>query len=175
MKKERGTTVVTGWTPDFSFHAMGFDLNGALGPRRRHCRRRASRGKSIRCICQHFQTTGDNLTLSNIFNARQDECITHAQTVEGHDFDIYTGRTLGNSFPHPARSKSSSSPTFIQRANEKSRNISYRSIRMKSYCLSDISPSRTGNRSDRSPGCRLFYVTERYVPRIGYLKERVRT
>jgi hypothetical protein len=43
---------------------------------------------------------------------------------------------------------------------------------MKSYCLSNISPSRTHNRSDRSPGCRLCYVTEQYVPRIGYLKER---
>jgi hypothetical protein len=41
---------------------------------------------------------------------------------------------------------------------------------MKSYCLSDISPSRTHNRSDRSPGYRLCYVTEQYVPRIGYLK-----
>jgi hypothetical protein len=46
---------------------------------------------------------------------------------------------------------------------------------MKSYCLSGISPSRTLNRSDRSLGYRLCYVTERYVPRIGYLKERVRT
>jgi hypothetical protein len=46
---------------------------------------------------------------------------------------------------------------------------------MKSYCLSDISPSRTQNRRDRSPGYRLCYVTEQYVPRIGYLKERVRT
>jgi hypothetical protein len=46
---------------------------------------------------------------------------------------------------------------------------------MKSYCLSDISPSRTHNRRDRSPGYRLCYVTEQYVPRIGYLKERVRT
>jgi hypothetical protein len=41
---------------------------------------------------------------------------------------------------------------------------------MKSYCLSDISPSRTHNRRDRSPGYRLCYVTEQYVPRIGYLK-----
>jgi hypothetical protein len=40
---------------------------------------------------------------------------------------------------------------------------------MKSNCLSDISPSRTHNRSDRSPGYRLCYVTERYLPRIGYL------
>jgi hypothetical protein len=54
------------------------------------------------------------------------------------------------------------------------RNISYSSI-MKSYCLSDISPSRTHNRRDRSPVYRLCYVTEQYVPRIGYLKERVRT
>jgi hypothetical protein len=46
---------------------------------------------------------------------------------------------------------------------------------MKSYCLSDISPSRTHNRRDRSPGYPLCYVTEQYVPRIGYLKERVRT
>jgi hypothetical protein len=46
---------------------------------------------------------------------------------------------------------------------------------MKSYCFSDISPSRTHNRKDRSPGYRLCYVTEQYVPRIGYLKERVRT
>jgi hypothetical protein len=46
---------------------------------------------------------------------------------------------------------------------------------MKSYCLSDISPSRIHNRRDRSPGYRLCYVTEQYVPRIGYLKERVRT
>jgi hypothetical protein len=45
---------------------------------------------------------------------------------------------------------------------------------MKSYCLSDISPSRTHNRRGRSPGYRLCYVTEQYVPRIGYLKERVR-
>jgi hypothetical protein len=44
---------------------------------------------------------------------------------------------------------------------------------MKSYRLSDISPSRTHNRSDRSPGYRLCFVTEQYVPRIGYLKERV--
>jgi hypothetical protein len=29
--------------------------------------------------------------------------------------------------------------------------------------------------AETSPGCRLCYVTERYVPRIGYLKERVRT
>jgi hypothetical protein len=54
------------------------------------------------------------------------------------------------------------------------RTISYCST-MKSYCLSDISPSRTHNRRDRSPGYRLCYVTEQYVPRIGYLKERVRT
>jgi hypothetical protein len=54
------------------------------------------------------------------------------------------------------------------------RTISYSSI-MKSYCLRDISPSRTHNRRDRSPGCQLCYVTEQYVPRIGYLKERVRT
>jgi hypothetical protein len=46
---------------------------------------------------------------------------------------------------------------------------------MKAYCLSDISPSRTHNRRDRSPGYRLCYVTEQYVPRIGHLKERVRT
>jgi hypothetical protein len=46
---------------------------------------------------------------------------------------------------------------------------------MKSYCLSDISPSRTNNRSNRSPGCRLCYLTEQYVPRIGYLEERKRT
>jgi hypothetical protein len=52
--------------------------------------------------------------------------------------------------------------------------ISYTSI-TESYCLSDISPSRTHNRRDRSPGYRLCYVTEQYVPRIGYLKERVRT
>jgi hypothetical protein len=45
---------------------------------------------------------------------------------------------------------------------------------MNSYCLSDISPSRTHNRRDRSPGYRLCYVTEQYVPRIGYLQERVR-
>jgi hypothetical protein len=45
---------------------------------------------------------------------------------------------------------------------------------MKSYCLSDISPSRTHYRRDRSPGYRLCYVTEQYVPMIGYLKERVR-
>jgi hypothetical protein len=54
------------------------------------------------------------------------------------------------------------------------RTICYSSI-MKSYSLSDISPSRTHNRRDRSPGCRLCYVTEQYVPRIGYLKESVRT
>jgi hypothetical protein len=29
--------------------------------------------------------------------------------------------------------------------------------------------------ADRSPGYRLCYVTEQYVPMIGYLKERVRT
>jgi hypothetical protein len=46
---------------------------------------------------------------------------------------------------------------------------------MKSYCVSDISPRRTHNRRDCSPGYRLCYVTEQYVPRIGYLKERVRT
>jgi hypothetical protein len=46
--------------------------------------------------------------------------------------------------------------------------------KMKSYCLSDISPSRTHNRRDRSPGYRLCYVTEQYVPRIAYLKERVK-
>jgi hypothetical protein len=45
---------------------------------------------------------------------------------------------------------------------------------MKSYCLSDISPSRTHNCRDRSSGYRLCYVTEQYVPRIGYLKERIR-
>jgi hypothetical protein len=33
----------------------------------------------------------------------------------------------------------------------------------------------THNRRDRSPGYRLCYVIEQYVPRIGYLKERVRT
>jgi hypothetical protein len=37
---------------------------------------------------------------------------------------------------------------------------------LKSYCLSDISPSRTHNRIDRSPGCRLCYVTEHYVPNV---------
>jgi hypothetical protein len=41
---------------------------------------------------------------------------------------------------------------------------------MKSYWLSNISPSRTHNRSDRSPGYRLNFVTEQYAPRIGYLK-----
>ena len=46
---------------------------------------------------------------------------------------------------------------------------------MKSNCSSDISPSRTHNRSDRSPGCRLCYVTEQYIPRNSHLKERVRT
>jgi hypothetical protein len=49
------------------------------------------------------------------------------------------------------------------------------SIINESYCLSDTSPSRTHYRRDRSPGYRLCYVSERYVPRIGYLKERVRT
>jgi hypothetical protein len=44
---------------------------------------------------------------------------------------------------------------------------------MKSYCLSDISPSWTHYRKD--PGCGLCCVTERYVPRLGYLKERGRT
>jgi hypothetical protein len=53
--------------------------------------------------------------------------------------------------------------------------ISEELLMMNSYCLSDISPSTTHNRSDRSPGCRLCYVTEQYVPRIGYLKERVRS
>jgi hypothetical protein len=36
-------------------------------------------------------------------------------------------------------------------------------------------PSRTHNRRDRSPGCRLCYVTEQYGPRIGYLQERLTT
>jgi hypothetical protein len=31
-KVERGAAVAPGWTPDFSFHPMGFDVNGALGP-----------------------------------------------------------------------------------------------------------------------------------------------
>jgi hypothetical protein len=30
-KVERGAAVAPGWTPDFSFHPMGFDLNGAWG------------------------------------------------------------------------------------------------------------------------------------------------
>jgi hypothetical protein len=59
-------------------------------------------------------------------------------------------------------------------SHAKCRTISYELL-MKSYCLSVISPSRTHNRSDRSPGCRLCYVSERYMPRIGYLKERGRT
>jgi hypothetical protein len=46
---------------------------------------------------------------------------------------------------------------------------------VKSYCLSDISLSRTHNRRDRSPGYQLCCVTEQYVARIGYLKEHVRT
>jgi hypothetical protein len=46
---------------------------------------------------------------------------------------------------------------------------------MKYYRLSDISPSRTHNCGDRTPGYRLCYVTEQYVPRIGYLNERVMT
>jgi hypothetical protein len=41
--------------------------------------------------------------------------------------------------------------------------------------LSDISRQVGHNRRDRSPGYRLYYVTEQYDPRIGYLKERVRT
>jgi hypothetical protein len=44
---------------------------------------------------------------------------------------------------------------------------------MESYCLSDISPNRTHNRSNRSPGYRLCYVTEQYVPRL-WLPERTR-
>jgi hypothetical protein len=31
-KVERGAAVAPGWTPDFSFHPMGLDLNGAWGP-----------------------------------------------------------------------------------------------------------------------------------------------
>jgi hypothetical protein len=31
-KVERGAVATPGWTPDFSFHPMGFDLNGAWGP-----------------------------------------------------------------------------------------------------------------------------------------------
>jgi hypothetical protein len=37
---------------------------------------------------------------------------------------------------------------------------------MKSYRLIEFSSSRTHNRSDRSPGYRLCYVTEQDVPRI---------
>jgi hypothetical protein len=45
----------------------------------------------------------------------------------------------------------------------------------ESCCMSGISPGRTHNRSDPSLGYRLWYVTEPNVPRIGYLKERLRT
>jgi hypothetical protein len=45
---------------------------------------------------------------------------------------------------------------------------------MKSYCLS-LSPSGTHNRTDRSPGYRLCYVTEQYVLSIGNLNELVMT
>jgi hypothetical protein len=31
-KVERGAAVAPVWTPDFSFHPMGIDLNGAWGP-----------------------------------------------------------------------------------------------------------------------------------------------
>jgi hypothetical protein len=31
-KVERGAAFAPGWTPDFSFHPMDFDLNGAWGP-----------------------------------------------------------------------------------------------------------------------------------------------
>jgi hypothetical protein len=62
----------------------------------------------------------------------------------------------------------------VNKYSEKCETLSYELL-MKSYCLRDISPSRTDNRSDRSPGCRLYYVTEQHVPRISYLKERVRT
>jgi hypothetical protein len=31
-KVERDAAVAPGWTPDYSFHPMGFDLNGARGP-----------------------------------------------------------------------------------------------------------------------------------------------
>jgi hypothetical protein len=36
----------------------------------------------------YFQTSGDNLSLNNFFNAMQDESIAHARTVEGRDFDF---------------------------------------------------------------------------------------
>jgi hypothetical protein len=49
------------------------------------------------------------------------------------------------------------------------RTFSYTTDICESYCLRVISPSRTHNRRDRS---RLCYVTELYVPRIGFLKER---
>jgi hypothetical protein len=52
----------------------------------------------------------------------------------------------------------------------KCRTISSETLNEESYCLRDISPSRTHNRRDRSPGYRLCYVTEQYGPRIGYLK-----
>jgi hypothetical protein len=31
-KVERGAAVAPGWTPDFFFHLLAFDLNGAWGP-----------------------------------------------------------------------------------------------------------------------------------------------
>jgi hypothetical protein len=46
---------------------------------------------------------------------------------------------------------------------------------MKSYCLGDISPSRAHTRRYRGCGYRWCYVKEQYVPRIGYVKGRVRT
>jgi hypothetical protein len=45
-------------------------------------------------------------------------------------------------------------------------------IHDESYWLSDIAPSKTYNRSDRSPGFLLCHVLEQYAPTIGYLKER---
>jgi uncharacterized protein YcsI (UPF0317 family) len=46
-------------------------------------------------------------------------------------------------------------------------------VHIKTFCVSDISPNRARNRSDRIPVYWVCYVTEQYVPRIGYLKERV--
>jgi hypothetical protein len=45
---------------------------------------------------------------------------------------------------------------------------------MKSYSLSDISPSRIRNRRDDvalDPYYRLCYATEQYIPKIGYLQK----
>jgi hypothetical protein len=52
-----------------------------------------------------------------------------------------------------------------------------RSLLMKSYSLSDISPRIRNRRDDVAlvPCYRLCYVTEQYVPKIGYLQKRVRT